>query len=148
MKKLLLVLLLIVGRVFTQDNSSEDITNNFTTTILNNLTFEQKRDTIIYIKSISDKMIITVNGKHIKIFEIIKIGIDSIEVELLNYNQFQWKRVGSQYLPQANKKSPSLKESISIEDINVIRYWERKSVFILLKYILVAASIYAINYFI
>ena len=109
------------------------------TIVMGDFTNEEKKDTITYLKSKADKMELSYNNKHITAYEIVSIGTDSIEVELLN----EWGYPTQiSRMPTAKPPDPaSYKRKIAIKDIHTIHYQEIPLIPKFIKYTLVGALV-------
>ena len=109
------------------------------TIVIGDFTKEEKKDTITYLKSKADKMQFLYNNKHLTVQDIVSIGTDSIEVELLN--EWGYPRQISR-MPSAKPPDPaSYKRKIAIKDIHTIHYQEITLIPKFIKYALVGALV-------
>ena len=112
------------------------------TIVMGGFTNEEKKDTITYLKSKADKMELSYNNKHITAYEIVSIGTDSIEVELLNVWQYQMRRSPLSSMPTTERQTlASYKRKIAIKDIHTIHYQEIPLIPKFIKYALVGALV-------
>ena len=135
--KYLLLLIMVTG-IFSQDEfihgKGWDIT-----IVIGDVTKEEKKDIITYLKSKADKMKFLYNNKHLTVQDIVSIGTDSIEVELLN--EWGYPRQISR-MPTAKPPDPaSYKRKIAIKDIHTIHYQEIPLIPKFIKYTLVGALV-------
>ena len=101
------------------------------------LNYNEKVDTLIYIKKKSNKIILYSSYYNLEVHNIISIEGNSIEVELLDY--WWWNRpkqpVFNKMSPIetiSNRAEPSLRKIISIQDIIKIRIIKKKPLIIVL----------------
>ena len=85
------------------------------TIVMGDFTHEEKKNTITYLKSKADKMELFYNNKHITAYEIVSIGTDSIEVELLNEWGYRRQILFRNCLQPSSRKSISNGRKISKE---------------------------------
>ena len=102
-----------------------------------NLNYNEKVDTLIYIKKKSNKIILYSSYYNLEVHNIISIEGNSIEVELLDY--WWWNKpkqpVFNKMSPIetiSNRAEPSLRKIISIQDIIKIRIIKKKPLIIVL----------------
>ena len=109
-------LFILISPLFSQ------FEENLMTISFNELSSQEKTDTLYYVKTQADKIIIGFSPeKSITVQEIVGIKDDSMRVELLQYWQFQWKKMwtinsaGNYYnTPLNNRASPEYRINISI----------------------------------
>ena len=134
MKMNYLLLLIMVTGIFSQDEfihgKGWDIT-----IVIGDFTKEEKKDTITYLKSKADKMQFLYNNKHLTVQDIVSIGTDSIEVELLN--EWGYPRQISRMPTEKPPDPASNKRKIAIKDIHTIHYQEIPLIPKFIKYTLV-----------
>ena len=135
MYKLLPILLFAYGLAVTTDSirvQSGDIMVDF-----RNLDYNEKVDTLIYIKKKSNEIIIHSAYYNLRVQNIISIEGDSVEVELLDY--WWWNKpkqpVFNKMSPIetiSNRTEPSHSRILPIQDIMVIQILKKDSLFIVL----------------
>ena len=127
-------LILLISPLFSQFGE------NLMTVSFNGLSNQEKIDTLYFVKTQADKIIFGFSPeKSITVQEIVGIKDDSIRVELLQYRQFQWKKMwtinsaGNYYnTPPNNTAQPEYRINISIQDIQQIQYKDKPSTLVLL----------------
>ena len=127
-------LFILISPLFSQ------FEENLMTISFNGLSSQEKLDTLYFVKTQADKIIIRLfPEKSITVQEIVGIKDDSIRVELLQYWQFQWKKMrtinsaGNYYnTPPNNTAHPEYRINISIQDIQQIQYKDKPSTLVLL----------------
>ena len=119
MKKLTLLFfipIILLSQDF-KDQSLEDFSNKV---VLDILSFDKKIDSLLFIQSKSDNMVIFYDNNYIKAQEIIEVGSDSLKLELLDFKRFQWKT----NIKGRNNQKSSFSKKIAIDDINMVYYNE------------------------
>ena len=138
--KYLLLLIMVTG-IFSQDEFIHEKGWDITI-VIGDFTKEEKKDTITYLKSKADKMQFLYNNKHLTVQDIVSIGTDSIEVELLNVWQYQTRRSPLSSMPTTERQTlASHKRKIAIKDIHTIHYQEITLIPKFIKYALVGALV-------
>ena len=118
MQKKLILLFFSPLFLFSQEMFNQSLLDYNKKVVFDSLDISKKIDTLNYIRSQSDGMVLFYNNKHTKVQYIINIGNDSLTVELLDYKRFQWK---TNTTGRNNQKS-SINKTIAINDINKIHY--------------------------
>ena len=118
MQKKLILLFFSPLFLFSQEMFNQSLLDYNKKVVFDSLDSSKKIDTLNYIRSQSDGMVLFYNNKHTKVQYIIDIGNDSLTVELLDYKRFQWK---TNTTGRNNQKS-SINKTIAIDDINKIHY--------------------------
>jgi len=118
MQKKLILLFFSPLFLFSQEMFNQSLLDYNKKVVFESLDISKKIDTLNYIRSQSDGMVLFYNNKHTKVQYIINIGNDSLTVELLDYKRFQWK---TNTTGRNNQKS-SINKTIAIDDINKIHY--------------------------